>query len=130
MQMSIVKHNYLQLHCLVVPRDHSELELIWEQRGDHRQPSLSLVFENPCAQCQSHPFREAASELSGVILKQDSRCIKFLLELRLKHLQSLNLISTQARLQLHILRFEGRKPLVHLITAHQWTLPHLHEWLL
>ena len=73
---------------------------------------------------------KAASELSGVILKQDSKCIKFLLELRLKHLQSLNLISTQARLQLHILRFEGRKPLVHLITAHQWTLPHLHEWLL
>ena len=73
---------------------------------------------------------KAASELSSVILKQDSKCIKFLLELRLKHLQSLNLISTQARLQLHILRFEGRKPLVHLITAHQWTLPHLHEWLL
>ena len=72
---------------------------------------------------------KAASELNGVILKHDSRCIKFLLELRLK-LQSLNLISAQARLQLHILRFKGRKPPVHLITDHQWTLPHLREWLL
>ena len=73
---------------------------------------------------------KAASELSGVILKQDSKCIIFLMELRLKQLQSLKLISTQARLQLHILRFKGRKPLVHLITAHQWTFPNLREWLL
>jgi hypothetical protein len=58
MQMSIVKHNYLQLHCPVVPHDHSELERIWEQRGDDRQPSL--VFENSRSQCQSHPFRESS----------------------------------------------------------------------
>jgi hypothetical protein len=97
-----------------------------------------MTVSLPWAWCSKTPVpnanrirsAKAASELSGVILKQDSKCIIFLMELRLKQLQSLKLISTQARLQLHILRFKGRKPLVHLITAHQWTFPNLREWLL
>ena len=42
----------------------------------------------------------------------------------------LSLILTQARLQRHIRRLEGRKPLIHGISGHQGALPHLCEWLL
>ena len=60
---STVEHHHLQLHCRHVLNDHSELELIWEQRSDDVQPQL--FQKHSCSACQSHPFREGSVGAEG-----------------------------------------------------------------